>query len=73
MGLEQTVYLEEKKMMGFRQTVDLKLIEIIKVKGKKIMGCEQTVYLKKNNRFLTNHGIKSGIAYIGKGKKIKGL
>ena len=59
MGLKRTVYLEEeekcvfrrrRKMMGFGQTVDLKIQEIIQGKGRKIMGFERTVYLEEEEK-----------------------
>ena len=47
------VFGRRGKMMGFGQTVDLKLVEIIKVKGRKIMGWERTVYLEKEKKMWT--------------------
>ena len=39
------------------------------------MGCEQTVYLEKekNDRFLANRGIETGMDSIGKWKKNHGV
>ena len=44
------VYKRSKKIMGFGQTMDLKLKEIIQGKGRKIMGLERTVYLEEEEK-----------------------
>ena len=40
------VFGRRRKLIGFGQTVDLKLVKILWGKSRKIMGLEQTVYLE---------------------------
>ena len=44
------VFGRRRKLIGFGQTVDLKLKEIIYRKGRKIMGLERTVYLEEEEK-----------------------
>ena len=41
------VFGKRRKLIGFGRTVDLKLVQVMQRKGRKIMGLKRTVYLEE--------------------------